>query len=91
MNSIYDSRMLNLVIFSPLLVAALVMFMPKTEKAQIRGVTLLGMLLAAWGQKLAGVHMLSVRYAITLTVGYGIYLLVLETAHTRWHAKLSKF
>lgn len=45
MNSIYDSRMLNLVIFSPLLVAALVMFMPKTEKAQIRGVTLLGMLL----------------------------------------------
>ncbi|MBM4779687.1 MAG: NADH-quinone oxidoreductase subunit M [Archangiaceae bacterium] len=37
--------MLNLVIFSPLLVAALVMFMPKTEKAQIRGVTLLGMLL----------------------------------------------
>lgn len=45
MNSIYDSRMLNLVIFSPLLVAALVMFMPKTEKAQIRSVTLLGMLL----------------------------------------------
>ncbi|MBL8937615.1 MAG: NADH-quinone oxidoreductase subunit M [Archangium sp.] len=37
--------MLNLVIFSPLLVAALVMFMPKTEKAQIRGVTLMGMLL----------------------------------------------
>lgn len=46
--------------------------------------TLLGMLLAAWGQKLAGVHMLSVRYAITLTVGYGIYLLVLRW----WAARL---
>lgn len=46
--------------------------------------TLLGMLLAAWVQKLAGVHMLSVRYAITLTVGYGIYLLVLRW----WAARL---
>ena len=43
--------------------------------------TLLGMLLAAWLQKQAGVHLLSVRYAITLAVGYGIYLLVL-----RWWA-----
>eukprot|EP01034_Spumella_vulgaris_P001332 gene1332-1752_t len=47
----------------------------------IGSLTLLGMLVAAWVQKLAGVHMLSVRYAITLTVGYGIYLLVL-----RWWA-----
>jgi hypothetical protein len=46
--------------------------------------TLLGMLLAAWVQKQAGVHMLSVRYAITLTVGYGIYLLVLRW----WAARL---
>ncbi len=46
--------------------------------------TLLGMLLAAWVQKLGGVHMLSVRYAITLTVGYGIYLLVLRW----WAARL---
>lgn len=45
MNSIYDSRILNLVIFSPLIVAALVMFLPKTEKGQIRAVTLGGMLL----------------------------------------------
>lgn len=45
MNSIYDSRILNLVIFSPLLVAALVLFLPKTEKGQIRAVTLGGMLL----------------------------------------------
>jgi len=42
--SIYDSRILNLVIFSPLLVAALVMFLPKTEKRQIRAVTFMGML-----------------------------------------------
>ena len=46
--------------------------------------TLLGMLLAAWLQKQAGVHMLSVRYAITLAVGYGIYLLVLRW----WAARL---
>lgn len=46
MNSIYDSRILNLVIFAPLMVAALVMFLPKTEKAQIRAVTLGGMLLS---------------------------------------------
>ncbi len=44
MTSIYDSRILNLVIFSPLLVAALVMFLPKTEKRQIRAVTFMGML-----------------------------------------------
>lgn len=44
MSSIYDSRILNLVIFSPLVVAALVMFMPKNEKSQIRAITLLGML-----------------------------------------------
>lgn len=44
MTSVYDSRILNLVIFSPLLVAALVMFIPKTEKQQLRGLTLLGML-----------------------------------------------
>ena len=46
--------------------------------------TLLGMLLAAWLQKQAGVHLLSVRYAITLAVGYGIYLLVLRW----WAARL---
>lgn len=56
MNSIYDSRILNLVIFFPLLVAALVAFLPKDEKGQIRGLTLAGMLgsLAttfwAWGR-----------------------------------------
>ncbi len=44
MTSIYDSRILNLVIFSPLLVAALVMFLPKTEKRQIRAITFMGML-----------------------------------------------
>ena len=43
----------------------------------------LGMLLAAWLQKQAGV-LLSVRYAITLAVGYGIYLLVLRW----WAARL---
>ena len=42
------------------------------------------MLLAAWLQKQAGVHLLSVRYAITLAVGYGIYLLVLRW----WAARL---
>ena len=46
--------------------------------------TLLGMLLAGWLQKQAGVHLLSVRYAITLAVGYGIYLLVLRW----WAARL---
>lgn len=50
----------------------------------IGSLTLLGMLLAAWVQKLVGVHMLSVRYAITLTVGYAIYLLVLRW----WAARL---
>ncbi len=50
----------------------------------IGSLTLLGMLVAAWGQKQAGVHMLSVRYAITLAVGYGIYLLVLRW----WAARL---
>ena len=44
MTSIYDSRILNLVIFSPLLVAALVLFLPRTEKRQIRAVTFMGML-----------------------------------------------
>lgn len=44
MNSIYDSRILNLVIFSPLVVAAFLLFLPKGEKGQTRVVTLLGML-----------------------------------------------
>lgn len=44
MTSIYDTRILNLVIFSPLLMAALVLFLPRTEKAQIRAVTFVGML-----------------------------------------------
>ena len=35
----------------------------------IGSLTLLGMLLAAWMQKTLGVHQLSVRYAVTLTVG----------------------
>jgi NADH-quinone oxidoreductase subunit M len=43
MNSVFDSRILNLVIFWPLLVAVLVAFLPKTEKGQLRTVTLLGM------------------------------------------------
>ncbi|MDP2269334.1 MAG: NADH-quinone oxidoreductase subunit M [Archangium sp.] len=44
MNSIFDSRILNLVIFFPLAVAALVAFLPKDEKAQIRAVTFAGMI-----------------------------------------------
>ncbi len=44
MSSVYDSRILNLVIFSPLLFAALVAFLPKSEKSQIRGITFVGML-----------------------------------------------
>jgi NADH-quinone oxidoreductase subunit M len=52
MNSVFDSRILNLVIFWPLLVAVLVAFLPKTEKGQLRTVTLLGMvgslLTTAW-------------------------------------------
>jgi len=44
MISTYDSRILNLVIFGPLLFAALLAFMPKGEKGQLRGITLVGML-----------------------------------------------
>jgi len=44
MNSVFDSRILNLVIFFPLMVAALVAFLPKDEKGQIRAVTLVGMI-----------------------------------------------
>lgn len=44
MTSIYETRVLNAVIFAPLFFAALVMFLPKNEKGQIRGVTLAGML-----------------------------------------------
>ena len=44
----------------------------------IGSLTLLGMLVAAWLQKTLGVHQLSVRYAVTLTVGYLVYLLVLR-------------
>jgi NADH-quinone oxidoreductase subunit M len=43
-NSIFDSRILNLVIFSPLVVATLVAFLPREEKSQIRGITFAGML-----------------------------------------------
>ncbi|MBX7101736.1 MAG: Fe-S-binding domain-containing protein, partial [Myxococcaceae bacterium] len=39
-----DSRLLNLVIFSPLIIAAIVAFLPKNEKGQIRTLTLVGML-----------------------------------------------
>jgi NADH-quinone oxidoreductase subunit M len=45
-NSIYDSRILNLVIFFPLLVAALVAFLPRDEKGQIRALTLGGMVVS---------------------------------------------
>jgi len=44
MTSVFDSRILNLVIFSPLIFAALVAFLPKGEKGQIRAITLVGML-----------------------------------------------
>ena len=44
MNSVFDSRILNLVIWFPLVVAALVAFLPKDEKGQIRTVTLFGMI-----------------------------------------------
>lgn len=50
----------------------------------IGSLTLLGMLLAAWLQKTLGVHLLSVRYAVTLSVGYLVYLLVLRL----WAARL---
>lgn len=43
MNSIFDSRILNLVIFSPLLFAALIAFLPKGEKNQVRAITFIGM------------------------------------------------
>jgi NADH-quinone oxidoreductase subunit M len=43
-NSNFDSRILNLVIFFPLLVAGLVAMLPKEEKGQIRAVTLAGMI-----------------------------------------------
>ena len=43
MNAVYDSRILNLVIFSPLFVAGLVAFLPRGEKGQIRAITFLGM------------------------------------------------
>lgn len=43
MNSVYDSRILNLVIFSPLVIAGLLLFLPRGEKKQIRLLTLLGM------------------------------------------------
>ena len=44
MSSLYESRILNLVIFSPLVFALLVAFLPKGEKSQIRGLTLIGMI-----------------------------------------------
>ncbi len=50
----------------------------------IGSLTLLGMLLAAWVQKTLGVHQLSARYAVTLGVGYLVYLLVLRL----WAARL---
>ena len=60
MNSVYDSRILNLVIFFPLLVAALVAFLPKDEKGQIRAVTLAGMigsfLTTAWAWARFDIH-----------------------------------
>jgi NADH-quinone oxidoreductase subunit M len=43
-NSLYDSRILNLVIWAPLFVASLVAFLPRSEKNQIRAVTLVGLL-----------------------------------------------
>ena len=46
MNSVFDSRILNLVIFFPLVVGALVAFLPKEEKGQIRVVTFAGMILS---------------------------------------------
>lgn len=44
MNASFDSRLLNLVIFSPLLFAAALALLPKNEKGQLRSVTLAGML-----------------------------------------------
>ncbi len=41
-----DSQLLNLVIFLPLAIAAVVALLPHTEKAQIRGFTLLGMIVS---------------------------------------------
>ncbi|MFT3840074.1 MAG: NADH-quinone oxidoreductase subunit M [Myxococcaceae bacterium] len=52
MDSAYSTRLLNVVIFSPAVFALLVMFLPKTEKGQIRFVALAGMavnmLLCIW-------------------------------------------
>ncbi len=44
MTSVFDSRILNLVIFVPALFALAVMFLPKGENGQIRVLTLVGML-----------------------------------------------
>ncbi len=46
MISTFDSRILNLVIFFPLLVAGLVAFLPKDEKGQIRSITFAGMVVS---------------------------------------------
>src|SRR5688572_21203691 len=50
--SFFDNHLLNLVIFVPLLFAALVLALPGAERGQIRTVTLIGMLvdlaLGAW-------------------------------------------
>ncbi|MBL8950849.1 MAG: NADH-quinone oxidoreductase subunit M [Myxococcaceae bacterium] len=42
--SSYDSRLLNFVIFAPLVFAALLMLLPKNEKGQIRALTFVAML-----------------------------------------------
>ncbi len=48
MNELYESRILNLVIWSPMLFALLVAFLPKGEKGQIRTATFVGMLVNLW-------------------------------------------
>ncbi len=52
MSSTYDSRILNLVIFVPMLFALVVFLLPKGEKGQIRVLTLVGMVaslaVSAW-------------------------------------------
>ena len=45
MNVSYDSRLLNLVIFAPLVFAAIIFMLPKNEKVQIRAVTFIAMVL----------------------------------------------
>ena len=65
-----DSRLLNLVIFLPTLFAAALLFLPKTEKGQIRVVALIAMLLSslALGALLLSPRPLGMAFAALLAI-----------------------